>query len=100
MLKVLGSFLSGIQNPNYSRYIFTLQVLYKIKKYWRVHSLCCPVRVPQTMGMTLPVGVVAWTVSPLVGQLPTFTPICGGAAVTRLSKSSLIWHRSAKRTLR
>ncbi len=46
-------------------------------------------RVPQTTGGLAPVGLVTVRKSVPVGHDPKFPPDVGGAAVTRLSKSSL-----------
>jgi len=45
-------------------------------------------------GGLAPVGLLATTVSPDVPQAPSVVaPAKGGWAVTKLSKSNLIWHR-------
>ncbi len=52
------------------------------------------------VGWVLPVGELVRKVSPLVAQFPVVVSVVGGCAVTRLSKSRRIWHRSMSKRRR
>ena len=57
-----------------------------------VMYMCCPLRVPQTMGGFGPVGFEMTRLS--LTQLPMVPVVVDGADMTKVSKSTLSWQMS------